>query len=197
MSLARVTIAGTVAADPERRYTSENNVPVTTFELLVPMAPSRRAQAAGEQEFFVLKVVCWRQLGDAVAEQVRKGEAVSVEGRLMIGSVQSADGSNKKLFEVDANSVERLVALPVAVLVAQGASGTTTGAAAPAGGRVNTNAPLAQHQPQPAMAGSSPAQAYASTAVQAPTSYVAPAGAASDPFDALSESLMTEDDIPF
>jgi single-strand DNA-binding protein len=138
MSMAKVVISGTVASQPEKRFTNNTNQAVTNFTLSVPVPPGPSGQSSGKT--FVVRVTCWRALADA-AESLQKGQAVLVEGKLQINSFQGPDGVQKKTFEIDAQNVAQLSELPQLLAT----SPATAGGASP-------SAPRPAAQPAPAMA---------------------------------------------
>ena len=178
MSLAKVMLSGTVTSDPEKRFTPNNNVTVTTFNLTVtpPQRAGATGPAANNNQPFTIRVTCWRQLADAVAEQIQKGEEVLVEGKLMLNSFQSQEGVQKKNFEIEAATIEKLPGASQPILVAAAAAGNgesrSSGAGTGGGARYAT---------QPS--GNMPAAPQA----QPPESFQG----------FSSEELLTEDDIPF
>jgi single-strand DNA-binding protein len=50
-------------------------------------------------------VVAWEALAETAAESLRKGGAVTVEGRLQTRSWQAADGSPRRATEIVASNV--------------------------------------------------------------------------------------------
>ena len=47
---------------------------------------------------------------DDVIDSIDKGERVLVEGRLQTATAKMDDGSEKRIYEIDANSIEKLQA---------------------------------------------------------------------------------------
>ncbi len=183
MSLAKVVLSGLVDSDPEKRFTSNQNMAVTTFNMWVPALPRQgQVSATAGQDGFVVKVTCWRQLAEVVAETVRKGEAILVEGKLMVQSFQTPDGVAKKGFEIELNSLDKLSGLPQSISANQGGSG----ASASSNGSSQ----------QPSYSNTQPAQ---SQTTQAQQPAMASAGNVSSGSSFSSEDFLTgtEDDIPF
>lgn len=110
MSFAKATITGTVVSDPEKRFTPNNHA-VTSFNISAENPPVGSRPA----EPFTLKVTCWRNLGEAVTV-LQKGDSVLVDGKLILNAFQAQDGSQKKQFELEANSVERIPGKPEPIL---------------------------------------------------------------------------------
>jgi single-strand DNA-binding protein len=173
VSFAKVVISGTVTSDPEKRFTP-NNIAVTNFNLSVENVSGSNRQGANEP--FTVQVTCWRNLAEAVTEQLHRGEHVLVEGKLILNNVQGPDGVQKKVFEVEAGAIERLPGrgepiIPVASGAREGQSG--------AGGGFE-------------------ASSRASVPAQSASYATPPQGAnLSNSGHFSSEDLLTEDDIPF
>jgi single stranded DNA-binding protein len=173
MSIAKVLISGTIVSAVEKRATPQG-VAVANFTLLIPAAPGRMGNAAGETR---LKVICWRGMAD-VAETLQQGQTVLVEGKLTMPGYAGQDGVQRKQFEIDAASLFVLPGLPQALIPAADAS---------MGG--GPNSPRAQQpvmQPMAAASGSGYATAATAATMAAP------------PLPNLEADLYTvEDDIPF
>lgn len=94
MSLAKAVVTGTVFRAPEKRFT-QNNVPVSSFVLNI-----------GEREEMLLRVIVKRQALDEVVSEISQNDRVLVEGRLQITTVKGDNGSERRIFEIDANTIE-------------------------------------------------------------------------------------------
>ena len=94
MSLAKAVVTGSVFRAPEKRFT-QNNVPVSSFVLNI-----------GEREEMLLRVVVRRQALDEVVSEISQNDRVLVEGRLQITTVKSDNGAERRIFEIDANTIE-------------------------------------------------------------------------------------------
>jgi single-strand DNA-binding protein len=154
VSLAKVVLSGLVDSDPEKRFTSNQNMAVTTFNMWVPALPRQgQASATAEQDGFVIKVTCWRQLAEVVAETVRKGEAILVEGKLMVQSFQTPEGAAKKGFEIELNSLDKLSGLPQSISANQGAGSASTNSGSSQPSYSNSQSTHPPQQPAMASAG--------------------------------------------
>ncbi|MDH4379275.1 MAG: single-stranded DNA-binding protein [Vampirovibrionales bacterium] len=101
MTFARITLVGEVQATPEKRFTP-NNTAIASFGLVVT-PPARGTQASLP---FTVKVTSFGRLAESVSEQVQMGQAVLVEGRLVVQSHPADDGgAPKKVLEVEANNI--------------------------------------------------------------------------------------------
>ena len=96
MSIAKAVVTGTLYRAPEKRFT-QNNVAVSAFVLNI-----------GEREETLIRILSKRNALDEIVSSLTKGERVLVEGRLQTATVKSDDGSERRIYEIDANTIERL-----------------------------------------------------------------------------------------
>ena len=96
MALAKAVVTGTVFRAPEKRFT-QNNVPVSSFVLNI-----------GDREEMLIRVVVRRAALDEVVSEISKDERVLVEGRLQISTVKNDSGVERRIFEIDANAIEKM-----------------------------------------------------------------------------------------
>lgn len=96
MALAKAVVTGSVFRAPEKRFT-QNNVPVSSFVLNI-----------GEREEMLIRVVVRRTALDEVVSSISKDDRVLVEGRLQITTVKNENGAERRIFEIDANTVEMM-----------------------------------------------------------------------------------------
>ena len=94
MTLAKAVVTGSVFRAPEKRFT-QNNIPVSSFVLNI-----------GEKEEMLLRVITKRQSLDDVVSEISQNDRVLVEGRLQITTVKGDNGAERKIFEIDANTIE-------------------------------------------------------------------------------------------
>ena len=99
MTLAKAVVTGTVYRTPEKRFT-QNNIPVSSFVLNI-----------GDREEMLLRVVARRTALDEVVSALGKDDKVLVEGRLQVTTVKNESGAERKIFEIDANTVEPMGAV--------------------------------------------------------------------------------------
>lgn len=112
MALAKAVVTGSVFRAPEKRFT-QNNVPVSSFVLNI-----------GEREEMLIRVIVRRTALDEVVSTISKDDRVLVEGRLQITTVKNDSGSERRIFEIDANTIEMMGAgVPVASASSSSASG--------------------------------------------------------------------------
>ena len=101
VSFNRVILAGNLTRDPELRFTS-NGIPVCGFGLAVNRVFSKNE----EVDFF--DITAWRDLGERVANYMKKGDPVLVEGRLQYRTWEAQDGSKRSKVDVVADNVQFL-----------------------------------------------------------------------------------------
>lgn len=97
MTLARATISGKVYRAPEKRFTS-NNIPITGFTLNI----------SGSADEILIRVNTIGNLAETVAQTIEKGDEVVVEGRLQNAVATAEDGTERKIVEIDANSIMKI-----------------------------------------------------------------------------------------
>src|SRR5205085_4378664 len=109
-SLNKVMLMGRLTKDPEMRFTPSGQ-PVTSFSI----ATKRYSSGAdGERKEFTdyHNIVAWnigkRNLAQQVADYLRKGSLVYVEGRLQTRSWEGQDGQKRRATEVVVNDFEFL-----------------------------------------------------------------------------------------
>ena len=96
MSLAKAVVTGTVFRAPEKRFT-QNNVPVSAFVLNI-----------GDREEMLIRVVVRRNALDEVVSAISKDDRILVEGRLQITTVKNDSGAERRIYEIDASTIEMM-----------------------------------------------------------------------------------------
>ena len=94
MSLAKAVVTGIVYKAPKTGYT-QNNVAVSSFVLNI-----------GTTDEILVRVVSKRQSLEEVVSSLSKNQKVLVEGRLQTGTSKMDDGTEKKVFEIEASTIE-------------------------------------------------------------------------------------------
>ncbi len=103
--LNRVILIGRLTRDPELRVTSQSGVSVATFSVAVDRPYQTQG---GQRETDFIDCVAWRRLAETVAEHMKKGRLVAVDGRLQIRSYETQDGQRRRVAEVVAEDVRFL-----------------------------------------------------------------------------------------
>ncbi len=100
----RATLVGRITKDPELRYTS-NNVASVSFTIAVNRTFTNQA---GEREADFIPCIAWRKQAENLANFVRKGALIGIDGRLQTRTYDAQDGSKRFVMEVVADSVQFL-----------------------------------------------------------------------------------------
>lgn len=106
-SMNKVIIVGNLVADPRLNRTNSSNVAVSNFKI----ACSRRFKnTKGElkEETCYANIVAWARLAEICDRNLKKGDAVCVEGELQTKNWESSDGSRKMTTEILAKKVQFL-----------------------------------------------------------------------------------------
>ena len=96
MTIAKAVVTGTVYRAPEKRFTT-NNVAVSAFVMDI-----------GEKDETLIRVISKRAAQAEVVEGLEKGDRALVEGRLQVAVAKMDDGTEKRIYEIDANTIEKM-----------------------------------------------------------------------------------------
>ncbi|MCW2599357.1 MAG: single-strand binding protein [Frankiales bacterium] len=103
MNEPQIHVAGNLAYTPTMRYTP-NGVPVT--DLRVASTQRKRVGEEWEDgETLWFGVTCWKQLAENVVASLKKGDRVTVAGRLAQRTWKKEDGTDIVNLEIDASAV--------------------------------------------------------------------------------------------
>jgi single-strand DNA-binding protein len=100
-SINSVTLVGNLTKDPELRHLP-SGTPVCELRLAVNDRVKREGEWTDVAYFFDVK--CWGRQGEAVAEHMRKGRQVGVQGRLTWREWESEGGKRQRV-EIVADTV--------------------------------------------------------------------------------------------
>ena len=93
----KVILLGRLTRDPEVRYTQTNNTLVASFSLAV----NRRFVRQGEErQADFINIVAWSKLGEFCSKYFKKGQQVSVVGRLQTRTWDDEQGQKHYITEV-------------------------------------------------------------------------------------------------
>lgn len=107
-SLNQVFITGRLTRDPELRYT-QSGVPFLNARL-ASNSYYRGADGEWKQETTFFGLVAWQGLAERCFEELRKGSAVMVSGRLQSSEWTSTDGEKRSSLEIRADRIQFLEA---------------------------------------------------------------------------------------
>lgn len=102
--LNRVILIGRLTRDPELRYTP-SGVATTSFNLAVDR-PFTNQQGQKETDF--IPIVTWRTQAENVANYLKQGSLVAVEGRIQTRNYENNEGKKVYITEVVADNVRFL-----------------------------------------------------------------------------------------
>lgn len=167
--LNRVVLVGRLTRDPDLRYTP-SGVAVANFNIAVNRPFSNQQ---GEREADFINCVAWRRQAENLANFMKKGSLIGVDGRIQTRRYEGQDGKMVYVTEVVADSVQFLE--PRSSSQERGAT---------AGFEPNQN----QFHNQDPFGGQSPDQS--SSQSQGPST--------EDPFQNDGEPIdISDDDLPF
>lgn len=96
MSLAKAVVTGSLYRAPEKRFT-QNNVAVSAFILNI-----------ADRDEMLVRVLAKRTSLNEIVSTLEKGDNVLVEGRLQTAAVKMDDGTEKRIYEIEANTIEKM-----------------------------------------------------------------------------------------
>ena len=100
----RVVLVGRITKDPELRKTQSG---LSTVSFTV--ACNRRVSKDQQQQADFINCVAWRQTADYMANYVKKGALLGVEGRIQTRNYEDQTGKRVYVTEVVCDSVQTLV----------------------------------------------------------------------------------------
>ena len=104
MSLASITVSGTLKENPEKKLTP-TNVTVANLKLEICFVPRGSGVQPGVLSSQIVRVNAWRDLAEYCEQKLKAGDKVIVTGRAMINNFTTNDGKKKRTLEIDATSV--------------------------------------------------------------------------------------------
>ena len=107
MALCKVMIIGNLGSDPEMRYTPTNRA-VTQFNVAVNQSTKNQQTGEWVEETDWFRVSVWGDRAERMAETLRKGNRVFVEGRFKTRQFEGRDGQTRTSLEITADSVVNL-----------------------------------------------------------------------------------------
>ncbi len=102
MSLNQILLIGNAGRDAELSYTP-NGTAVSNFSLAVNRRYQSRGEMREETEWF--NVSAWDRQAETVANLVRRGRRVFVDGRLSTREYTNSSGESRTSLDVNANRV--------------------------------------------------------------------------------------------
>ena len=96
MTLARAFVTGVVVKAPEKRFT-QNDMAIAGMTINID-----------QNNETLLRVVAFGNLADVTASTISAGDSVAVDGRLQANTYKLPNGKDKKIFEINANAIEKI-----------------------------------------------------------------------------------------
>lgn len=98
----KAILMGRLTRDPEVRYTSTTNTMVASFGLAVNR---RFAKQGEERQADFINIVAWNKTAEFVSKYFKKGQQVSIIGRIETRKYEDKDGKTVYVTEVIAEEV--------------------------------------------------------------------------------------------
>lgn len=100
----RVILIGRATRDPELKYT-QGGTAVASLSIANNKSWTQNGEKKEQVSFF--NIVAWAKLGETIAQYVKKGDRIAIEGRLQQRSWEK-DGQKHSVVEVIAENVQFL-----------------------------------------------------------------------------------------
>ena len=144
-----ITVIGNLTADPELRWT-QSGAAVADFTVAsTPRTYDRNAGEWRDGDTLFMRCSVWRETAENVAESLRKGMRVIVQGRLTQRSYETPQGERRTVVELQVDEVGpslRRARAQVTRVQAQAASAPSPSASA-SGGAAGWRQEAPQHDP--------------------------------------------------
>ena len=145
-----ITVIGNLTADPELRWT-QSGAAVADFTVAsTPRAYDRNAGEWRDGDTLFMRCSVWRETAENVAESLRKGMRVIVQGRLTQRSYDTQQGERRTVVELQVDEVGpslRRARAQVTRVQAQAASAPSASASASGGAAGWGQQEAPQHDP--------------------------------------------------
>lgn len=100
-----ITVIGNLTADPELRFTPSGAAVANFTVASTPRAFDRQANEWKDQETLFMRCSVWREAAENVAESLRKGTRVIVQGRLKARSYETKEGDRRTTQELEVDEI--------------------------------------------------------------------------------------------
>lgn len=108
MALPHIEIVGNLVEDPILRTTS-NGVDVANMRIGTSERKQDETGAWIETSKLYISIVCWRDHAKLVAENLNKGDAVAVMGKLKQKEYTDSNGQKRTDYEIEANTISKVL----------------------------------------------------------------------------------------
>jgi single-strand DNA-binding protein len=124
-----VTIVGNLTADPELRFTQNGHAVANLTVAETPRQLVRGEWKDGDPLF--MRCTIWRDMAENVAESLRRGMSVIVQGRLKQRNFETREGQKRSVIELEVDAIGPNLRWQVATVAKAGRSAAPTRAEAP------------------------------------------------------------------
>lgn len=104
----KVLLVGRITRDPDLRYTP-SNIPTVSFTVAVDRGFKDQN---GQRQADFINCVAWRSQAEFIGRYIKKGNMLSIEGRIQSRSYQNQQGVMQYVTEVICDAVENLTPRP-------------------------------------------------------------------------------------
>jgi single-strand DNA-binding protein len=111
MALSKIQIIGNLGRDPELRYTP-NGRPVASFTVAVNQSTKNQQSGEWIESTDWFRVSVWGDRGERVAENLRKGSRVFVDGRFRTREYEANDGQKRMSLDITADGAPAAAGAP-------------------------------------------------------------------------------------
>ena len=132
-SFNKVILLGNLTRDPELRYTPQGSA-VCEFALALNSVYTNKQTGQKVEEVSYIDLVAWGKTGETIAEYMKKGRQIMVEGRLKQDRWEAQDGKKMSKVRVTVESFTFVGARPGGEGGGGGGGGKGGGAPAPEDG---------------------------------------------------------------
>ena len=129
-SFNKVILLGNLTRDPELRYTPQGAA-VCEFALALNSVYTNKQTGQKVEEVSYIDLVAWGKTGETIAEYMKKGRQIMVEGRLKQDRWEAQDGKKMSKVRVTVESFTFVGSRPEG---GAGGGGPKGGGGAPSGG---------------------------------------------------------------
>lgn len=118
-----ITLVGNLTADPELRFTPSGAAVADFTVASTPRTFDRNSNEWKDGETLFMRCSVWREAAENVAESLRKGMRVIVQGRLTQRSYETREGERRTVVELQVDEVGPSLRRAKAQVTRQQASG--------------------------------------------------------------------------
>jgi single-strand DNA-binding protein len=105
MNDTHITIVGNLTADPELRFTASSKGVASFSVAVTPRTFDKSTNTWTDSTTSFYRVSAWQKLGENIADALRKGDRVIVQGFLAQKTWEDSDGNSRQSYEVTASAV--------------------------------------------------------------------------------------------